>query len=134
MRSSGIHLTEPYSPLGLVSKKKKKQKTQTSILANLLWTAAQIFSEMEFGKKFPHDTKMLRSFIHHDPPLHIRRTLDQFYFHTLDDTSARDCDQVVHRGTRGAKDHTRIIMVDQLWLWILDDSILSPILKVPLQS
>ncbi|KAK5655193.1 hypothetical protein OQA88_6092 [Cercophora sp. LCS_1] len=103
-------------------RKKKKVKSRKSILANLLWTVAQIYSEMEFGKKFPHDTRMLRTFVHHDPPLHIRRTLDQFYFHTLDDTGARDCDQVVHRGTRGARDHTRIIMVDQLWLWILDDN------------
>jgi len=78
---------------------------------------------MKFVEKYAQDTKMLRSFVHHDPPLHIRRTLDQFYFHTLEDTGNRDCDQVVHRGTRAAKEgKTRIIMVDQLWLWILDDS------------
>ena len=78
---------------------------------------------MAFVDKYAQDTKMLRSFVHHDSPLHIRRTLDQFYFHTLENTSNRDCDQVVHRGTRAAKEgKTRIIMVDQLWLWILDDS------------
>ncbi|KAK3344511.1 hypothetical protein B0T25DRAFT_462533 [Lasiosphaeria hispida] len=65
---------------------------------------------------------MLRKFVHHDPPLHIRRTLDQFYFHTLGDTRARDCGQVVYRGTGAAEGKTRIIMVDQLWLWILGDS------------
>ena len=105
------------------SKKKKKKKSKSSILANLLWTAAEIVLEMKFLKRFAFDTRMLRRFIHNDPPLHIRRTLDQFYFHTLEDTRVRDSDQVVHRGTRALRDGTpKIIMVDQLWLWILDDS------------
>ncbi|KAF3759987.1 hypothetical protein M406DRAFT_358672 [Cryphonectria parasitica EP155] len=59
------------------------------------------------------------------PPLHIRRTLDQAYFMTLKDTSKRDRDQVVYRATKTpwfkAGGVTRVMMVDQLWLWILDD-------------
>jgi len=103
--------------------RKRKQHSKASTLANLLWRVAQVAVEMKFVEKYSLDTKMLRSFVHHDPPLHIRRTLDQFYFHTLEDTRNRDCDQVVHRGTRAAKEgKTRIIMVDQLWLWILDDN------------
>lgn len=35
-------------------------------------------------------------------------------------------DQVVYRGTRAGHSfhtrNTRVVMVDQLWLWILDDS------------
>jgi len=31
--------------------------------------------------------------------LHVSRTLDQYYYETLDDTSARDRDQVVYRYT-----------------------------------
>lgn len=57
--------------------------------------------------------------------LHIRRTLDQSYFLNLEDTSRRDRDQVVYRATRLPWDIpgnlTRIVMVDQLWMWILDD-------------
>jgi hypothetical protein len=114
----GRHDTAPKT-----KKRKRKEKSRSSILANLLWTVAQIAMEMEFVKRFVPDIKMLREFVHHNPPLHVRRTLDQFYFHTLEDTRARDCDQVVHRGTRTALDGTtRIIMVDQLWLWILDDN------------
>lgn len=60
-------------------------------------------------------------------PLQIRRTLDQAYFLNLKDTSMRDKDQVVYRATRkpfrdpGNGSVTRVVMVDQLWLWILDE-------------
>jgi hypothetical protein len=68
-----------------------------------------------------------------EAPLHIRRTLDQAYFLTLADTSHRDKDQVVYRGTTPTKKEissnevssnnvTRVVMVDQLWMWILDES------------
>ncbi len=59
-----------------------------------------------------------------DSPLHIRRTLDQSYFLTLEDTTIRDRDQVVYRETtsRTQLDYVaRVVMVDQLWLWILDE-------------
>lgn len=60
-----------------------------------------------------------------EPPLHIRRTLDQAYFMTLKDTSRRDRDQVVYRATKKPwfkPGHViRVVMVDQLWLWILDE-------------
>lgn len=62
-----------------------------------------------------------------EPPLHVRRTLDQVYFLNSMDTTERDKDQVVYRATRkpfkdpGHGGVTRIMMVDQLWLWILDD-------------
>lgn len=102
------------------------------------------------------------------PPLHIRRTLDQSYFSTFEDTAARDTDQVVYRQTRARKQKhqeeeernattpkegqpdgscdtavespstsasdthtkkdpvklvgiTRVVMVDQLWMWILGE-------------
>lgn len=70
------------------------------------------------------DERLLRKYVtHRDRPLHIRRTLDQSYYWTLKDTQARDRDQVVYRATEKA-DHqdARLVMVDQLWLWILDGS------------
>jgi len=36
-------------------------------------------------------------------PLHIRRTLDQFGFSTLEDTTARDADQVIFKCTRARR-------------------------------
>ena len=83
---------------------------------------SKVADEMDYEA----DERLLRDNLTKDPPLHIRRTLDQYYFLTLEDTSARDRDQVVYRGTRAGRSfhtrNTRVIMVDQLWLWILDDS------------
>jgi hypothetical protein len=42
---------------------------------------------------------MLEKYLHNDPPLHPRRTLDQSYYWTLKTTKSRDRDQVVYRGT-----------------------------------
>lgn len=51
------------------------------------------------------------------PPLQPRRTLDQYFYTHLENTSLRDKDQVVYRYTERSK----IFMVDQLWLWVLDN-------------
>jgi ankyrin repeat protein/Mg2+ and Co2+ transporter CorA len=56
--------------------------------------------------------------------LHVRRTLDQFFYHNID-TQSRDEDQVVYRyQCRGQSPEElgidpKIFMVDQLWMWIL---------------
>ena len=56
--------------------------------------------------------------------LHIRRTLDQFYYHAIS-TESRDEDQVVYRYTRDNKPHeTKVFMVDQLWLWTLGSDLI----------
>ncbi|KAK8099527.1 uncharacterized protein PG998_012768, partial [Apiospora kogelbergensis] len=88
-------------------------------LANYLLTLAQVAEQIDYDA----DERLLRKYVTEDPPLHIRRTLDQYYFVTLDDTSQRDKDQVVYRGTLDKKwniSQSRVVMVDQLWLWILD--------------
>jgi hypothetical protein len=72
------------------------------------------------AKKADADEKLLRKHLLSERPVHIRRTLDQSYYWTLKDTSTRDRDQVVYRATKDQ--NPRIIMVDQLWLWILDGS------------
>jgi Mg2+ and Co2+ transporter CorA len=56
--------------------------------------------------------------------LHVRRTLDQFFYHNID-TQSRDQDQVVYRYQ--CQGHSpeelgidpKIFMVDQLWMWVL---------------
>ena len=56
--------------------------------------------------------------------LHIRRTLDQFYYHAIS-TESRDEDQVVFRYTRDHKPYERkVFMVDQLWLWTLGSDLI----------
>jgi hypothetical protein len=59
--------------------------------------------------------------------LHIRRSLDQYHYHALSDTGNRDNDQLVSRMFDKDRDDQlkgpRVLMVvDQLWLWVLKDS------------
>ncbi|EHK48852.1 putative ankyrin repeat protein, partial [Trichoderma atroviride IMI 206040] len=75
--------------------------------------------------------KYLLSELDHDKNsrhlLHVRRTLDQSLYHNLKDTKIRDADQTVRRYQKILnKDKNpdevvpfTVIMVDQLWLWIL---------------
>ncbi|KAL7776684.1 hypothetical protein CFE70_007102 [Pyrenophora teres f. teres 0-1] len=62
---------------------------------------------------------LIRAYLHTPPALHIRRTLDQYYYHMLESTTERDIDQVVSRWSKALKSRQRhnILMVDQLWLW-----------------
>ncbi|KAL1876715.1 hypothetical protein Plec18167_005123 [Paecilomyces lecythidis] len=61
--------------------------------------------------------------------LHVRRTLDQFFYPNID-TRSRDQDQVVYRyqikdqGSTRCSDEPKIFMVDQLWMWILGKNLL----------
>lgn len=64
-------------------------------------------------------------------PLHARRTLDQFYYHTLPNTDERDRDQTALRHFRKQKaseEHFKpvLTMVDQLWMWVLPEIGQSP--------
>jgi hypothetical protein len=53
-------------------------------------------------------------------PLHCRRTLDQYSYYMLETTDRRDEDQVVFRWAK-ERSQAPILMVDQLWLWVLPD-------------
>ncbi|KAF2101365.1 hypothetical protein NA57DRAFT_72808 [Rhizodiscina lignyota] len=68
--------------------------------------------------------KLLRYYIPGKPWLHVRRTLDQSYYVFLKETEARDRDQVVERYSRKMSwPEPRVLMVDQLWLWILNENV-----------
>ncbi|RAH47399.1 uncharacterized protein BO95DRAFT_493259 [Aspergillus brunneoviolaceus CBS 621.78] len=59
-------------------------------------------------------------------PLHIRRTLDQSFYYTLDNTSTRNKDQVVARyGRKEGRKEPIVIMVDQLWLWCSGNTLIT---------
>ena len=111
-------------------------------LGKLLHRASLLFEAMDNYQ----EEQLLKECLHHDPPFHPRRTLDQSYYWTLKTTKKRDRDQVVYRSTapkeqdRHSGNHPvkmeksckdchdysrkipRVIMVDQLWLWILEGS------------
>lgn len=74
---------------------------------------------------------LAREYIDGLKPLHPRRTLDQFYYSSLRNTSTRDSDQTISKwtgvgvelgGRQSAHGSSRLIMVDQLWCWVLDES------------
>ncbi|KAI9646050.1 hypothetical protein NHQ30_005488 [Ciborinia camelliae] len=86
-----------------------------------LMQAAKVYEAMELEP----DVKLVHSHLHVQPPFHPRRTLDQSYYFKLENTESRDRDQVVYRGTKERRKihgSTRVIMVDQLWMYILDES------------
>ncbi|CRG89394.1 hypothetical protein PISL3812_06430 [Talaromyces islandicus] len=59
--------------------------------------------------------------------LHVRRTLDQFFYPNID-TKTRDSDQVVYRYQKRWNEQItrdpKIFMVDQLWMWILGKNLI----------
>ena len=59
--------------------------------------------------------------------LHPRRTLDQSFYRTID-TDFRDKTQVVYRYAQqhgSAQEPLKVLMVDQLWMWIVGDLVLT---------
>jgi hypothetical protein len=94
---------------------------RVSLLGAYILNAAKMYAAMDIES----DMRALRENIFRSPPLHARRTLDQSYYSQLEDTERRDEDQVIRRSTMAGNSTyktTRVIMVDQLWLYILDDS------------
>ncbi len=69
--------------------------TATTLLGQYLLDAALLYEAMSTYR----DQQILDQFLYNDPPLHPRRTLDQSYYRGLKNTSQRDRDQVVYRGT-----------------------------------
>ena len=57
--------------------------------------------------------------------LHPRRTLDQFFYSSLPETSARDGDQVLSKNTEHSRGGKKMVMIDQLWLWVIRTKISS---------
>jgi Mg2+ and Co2+ transporter CorA len=62
---------------------------------------------------------LIKNYLHNPSALHVRRTLDQYFYHMLESTQERDIDQVVSRWSENVRSEARhnILMVDQLWLW-----------------
>jgi len=77
------------------------------------------------GKASTYDEMLIRAHLATSTvSLHVRRTLDQSFYHNID-TESRDHDQVVYRYQLKGKNYDdpnvdpKIVMVDQLWMWVL---------------
>ncbi|KAK4139643.1 uncharacterized protein C8A04DRAFT_15671 [Dichotomopilus funicola] len=80
------------------------------------------------GDNINENVQLIRSYYRggQESPLHCRRTLDQFTYHMLHDTERRDNSQVMSRWVSKdepsiSRDDCPVLMVDQLWLWVLED-------------
>lgn len=128
------HPDRPMFPATKIQKRK--------LLGEVLLQAAALMEAIDCRI----EEKLIQEYLHKKPPLHPRRTLDQSYYGALKDTGTRDRDQVVYRATtpvghecqenidsddrwmkckqcqEDSRKVPRLIMVDQLWLWILDES------------
>jgi hypothetical protein len=105
---------------------KDSAKVERSKLAEYLLQITKVYDAMDIEA----DERILRDNLYQESPLHPRRTLDQSHYWKLPDTRARDSDQVVYRETESGTNvlrTSRVIMVDQLWLYILDDRKSSPV-------
>ena len=78
------------------------------------------------------DKKLIAAHINNsNASIHIRRTLDQSFYRTID-TTFRDKDQVILRyqrdhpppKSRCHQDGLKLLMVDQLWMWIVSGELL----------
>lgn len=105
-------------------------------IGQVLVDAAHLYEAMSTLR----EKSLIAKYLHADPPLHPRRTMEQTNEWTLSlswHASARD--QVVHRATRPKqldfqstdpftrewkeriRKVPRVMMIDQLWMWILDE-------------
>ncbi|KAK1757113.1 hypothetical protein QBC47DRAFT_378429 [Echria macrotheca] len=92
-----------------------------SPLGTYLWLASKLYQVIDEAA----DWRLIEEHLYTQSPLHVRRTLEQYSCWTSEDTLQRDRQQVVYRGTRMRNDPEaipRVVMVDQLWLWILDEN------------
>ncbi|RSL68709.1 hypothetical protein CEP54_002752 [Fusarium duplospermum] len=75
-------------------------------------------------RELPIGAKLLIAYSQVEPPIHDRRTLDQAFYYTMNIENAwkRDTDQVLYRyfQTTNEPEEARILMADQLWIWIVD--------------
>jgi hypothetical protein len=88
----------------------------------------------KFASNTP-DQNAFWAYLRRDIPLHIRRTLDQYYYDALDSDSSqrkgvlpRNLDQVTQRFMKSQdqfkNEDSILLMVDQLWMVLLEDGML----------
>ena len=113
----------------------ERLKTQNSICGvpppRLPLPGSDKTASVQLNHYTEHDPyrKLLNTYLSGDCPLHIRLTLDQFYYTGLDDQELeyRDANQTITKYAEEYSEDTEIrnnpplLMVDQLWLWVLDN-------------
>lgn len=123
-----------------------RASTRRGVVGRILFCAARIAKLMMSFE----DDELVKEYLYATPPLHPRRSLHQSfnqYACYLRDTKKLDQEQIVYRATARVRDSTRqkcskwcqcsdctseratvprLLMVDQLWVFVLDESEFSP--------
>ena len=116
-RSGNIVLFMPY--LHYETHEKRKQMSDTIKFV----VGGEMDIEPPLMRSRTCDEMLVEGYLKSTNNLHIRRTLDQFYYHAIT-TEDRDEDQVVWRYTRDKGKEKKLFMVDQLWLWVLGNDLI----------
>ena len=119
-----------------------RASTRRGVIGRIMFCAARIAKLMVSYE----DNELAREYLYANPPLHPRRTLHQSfnqYANFLRDTKKLDQEQIVFKATAKVRDTARqgcpkwcqcadctaeratvprLLMVDQLWLFVLDES------------
>lgn len=74
--------------------------------------------------KLDKDVLLIHGYVEVSTDLHPRRTLDQFKHHSTG-TEYQDSDQVVYRYCKKTGKVPKIFMVDQLWLFVIGDLLIT---------
>lgn len=124
----------------------KRRKAEGALLANF-----KLFSKLKQNLSESPDLKLIWQCLSEDKQLHCRRSLDQYMYTTLPDTSVRDRDQILYKSRlldsgrsisifkeeeeediqnpgwendeSDDEDGTpgNVLVVDQLWMFVMDD-------------
>lgn len=114
-----VRAREPESPNQTEARIFSKLRTtrRTRVEQELLHDDKESFKKLMQDIQSSQELKLIWEHLDSDSQLHCRRSLDQYMYSTLPDTSARDGDQVLHKCTKES-----VLVVDQLWMWVLDDA------------
>jgi hypothetical protein len=121
----------------------------TSRRQSMLETVDQVIEGARSGPPRPQsntaDQNAIWAYLRRDMPLHIRRTLDQFYYDALDSDTPqkkgvppRNKDQVIQRFMKAQEqwknEDPLMLMVDQLWMVLLEDGNVLPFRRTVLSD
>jgi hypothetical protein len=101
----------PETVLGGTSRKLLQPRCK---LGKYLLDVARVYDALNIER----DVRLLADRLHESPPLHPRRTLYQSYHSKIENNKGRSYVESVYRKTEKV---TELTMVDQLWLYVLDD-------------
>jgi hypothetical protein len=115
--------SEPISLRNTDFRKGQRPENRTTILGKYLLQIASLSNIMDEYI----DELALRKEIYLKSNIQLRRTLPQSNSWASDRFG--DEDQAIYRGTRARSDRGKLLVVDQLWMWILDESEMTTVLS-----